>query len=145
MSTSLPKSAQWILKKLALLPYDVDIANELTVGGTATFNGGIQMKSSAVTASGSSAADAAALKPGLNVVAGADDSVGVILPTAPGAGTVVVVKTTVSGKALKVYPDTSATINAISSHGAISMASLTSAIFIASSPTQWYTVPLLPS
>ncbi len=47
---------------------------------------------------------------------------------------------------LKVYPGTGAAINALTATtGAISMASLTSTIFFASSATQWWTIPLLPS
>lgn len=98
-----------------------------------------------VAAAGSTAADAAQLYPGFTIVTGANGTVGVILPQVPTAGTVVIIKGTTSG-VLKVWPDTAATINAIGSNGAISLASgVIPAIFIASSATQWYSIPLVPA
>ena len=98
-----------------------------------------------VTATGSTAADAAQLYAGFTVVTGANGTLGVILPQVPKVGTVVIIKGVTNG-VLKVWPDTAATINGIGSNGAISLASgLIPAIFIASSATQWYTIPLLPS
>ena len=100
--------------------------------------------SAAVTAAGSAQGDAAQLYHGFNVVTGADGTKGVILPTAV-AGMIVYLKGVTAG-VLKVYPKTGGTINALSANGAISLASgATPAIFIASSSTQWYTLPLLPS
>lgn len=99
---------------------------------------------SAVTAAGSAIGDAAQLSQGLNVVTGADGTKGVILPTAV-AGMQVTVKGVTAG-VLKVYPKTGATINALSASAAISLASgAIPAIFVASSSTQWYTIPLVPS
>lgn len=98
----------------------------------------------AVTAAGSAQGDAAALIEGLNVVTGADGTKGVVLPTAA-AGMVVHVKGVTAG-VLKVYPATGGTINALSANAAISLASgAIPAIFVASSATQWYTIPLVPS
>jgi predicted RecA/RadA family phage recombinase len=98
----------------------------------------------AVTAAGSAIGDAAQLGQGLNVVTGADGTKGVILPTAV-AGMQVIVKGVTAG-VLKVYPKTGSTINALSASAAISLASgATPAIFVASTSTQWYTLPLLPS
>lgn len=97
-----------------------------------------------VAATGSTVADAAQIYPGFTIVTGADATKGVLLPATPLAGTVVIVKGTTAA-VLKVWPDAAATINAVSSNGAISLASLVSAIFIATSSTQWMTVPLLPS
>lgn len=99
---------------------------------------------SAVTAAGSVIGDAAQLSQGLNVVTGADGTKGVILPTAV-PGMQVIVKGVTAG-VLKVWPKTGATINALSASAAMSLASgATPAIFVASSATQWYTIPLLPS
>lgn len=99
---------------------------------------------SAVTAAGSTAGDAAQLSQGLNVVTGADGTKGVILPTAV-PGMQVLVKGVTAG-VLKVYPKTGGTINALSASAAMSLASgAIPAIFVASSATQWYTIPLLPS
>lgn len=98
-----------------------------------------------VAAAGTNLATASQLYPGFTIVTGADGSVGVALPSTPAPGTVVIIKGTTSA-VLKVYPDAAATINAIGSNGAISLASgVIPAIFIASSATQWYTLPLLPS
>ena len=99
---------------------------------------------SAVTAAGSTISDAAALANGLNIVTGADGTKGVILPVAV-AGMQVYVKGVTAG-VLKVWPQSGGTINALSASAAISLASgATPAIFVASSATQWYTIPLLPS
>lgn len=98
-----------------------------------------------VAAAGSVLADAAQLSSGFTVVTGANGTLGVKLPATPAAGTIVIIKGTTSG-VLKVWPDAAATINAIGSNGAMSLASgVIPAIFIAYSPTQWYTIPLLPS
>lgn len=99
---------------------------------------------SAVTAAGSVIGDAAALSQGLNVVTGADGTKGVILPVAV-PGMQVYIKGVTAG-VLKVWPQTGATINALSASAAMSLATgATPAILVASSATQWYTFPLLPS
>lgn len=99
---------------------------------------------SAVTAAGSAIGDAAQLSQGLNIVTGADGTKGVILPVAV-PGMQVIVKGVTAG-VLKVYPKTGATINALSASAAISLASgAIPATFVASSATQWYTLPLVPS
>ena len=98
----------------------------------------------AVTAAGSTAADAAQLSQGLNVVTGADGTKGVILPVAV-PGMQVIVKGVTAG-VLKVYPKTSSTINALSASAAISLASGAIPVtFVASTATQWYTLPLVAS
>lgn len=98
-----------------------------------------------VAAAGSSVSDAAQLSSGFTVVTGANGTLGVKLPATPAAGTLVIIKGTTAG-VLKVWPDAAATINAIGSNGAISLASgAIPAIFIAKSATQWYTLPLVPS
>lgn len=110
------------------------------------FAGNIQLPVATVAAAGSTLADAAQLAAGVSIVSGADGTKGVKLPATPAAGTVVFVKGTTASQVLKVYPDAAATINAIASNGAISLASgATPAIFVAASATQWYTFPLLPS
>jgi len=99
---------------------------------------------SAVTAAGSTIADAAALSEGLNVVTGADGTKGVLLPVAA-PGMQVYIKGVTAG-VLKVYPQSGSVINALSASAAMSLASgATPAILIASTATQWYTFPLLPS
>lgn len=97
----------------------------------------------AVAAAGSTAADAAALAEGFNLVSAADGTKGVILPTAvPG------MRVEVKGSAnavLKVWPASGATINALSADAAISLAARAPAVFVATSSLQWHTIPLLPS
>lgn len=157
MTTSLPKSQQWKLGTLALLPYDIDVSHNATVAGTLavtgttiftgaiTATGGLKVAVATVAAAGSTVTDAAQLIAGLNIVTGADGTKGVKLPAAPSPGTVVFIKGTTSA-VLKVWPDAAATINAIASNGAMSFPSgVIPAILVASSATQWYTFPLLPS
>lgn len=96
-----------------------------------------------VAAAGSVQGDAAAMVADFVLVTGADATKGVILPT-PAAGRRIVVKNN-AGSVLKVYPATGGAINAIAANTAISLAANVPAMFIASSATQWWTLPLLPS
>ena len=97
-----------------------------------------------VTAFGSVIGDAAQLSSGLNIVTGADGTKGVLLPVAV-PGTQVIVKGVTAG-VLKIYPVTGSVINALAASAAISLASGAIPVtFIASSATQWYTLPLVPS
>lgn len=97
-----------------------------------------------VAATGSTNADAAALGYGFNLVTAADATKGVILPNAA-IGTMIYVKNS-SASALKVYPDASAAINALTATtGAYSMAAQTTSIFYAYSANQWYSLPLVAS
>lgn len=97
----------------------------------------------AVTAAGSAQGDAAALSEGFNVVSGADGTTGVVLPTAA-IGKRVEVKNA-AGSTLKIYPATGAAINAIAADGAYSIATVTSVVLVATSTTQWYSIPLVAS
>lgn len=98
----------------------------------------------AVTADGSVIGDAAQLSQGINVVTGADGTKGVILPTAV-PGMQVIVKGVTAG-VLKVWPKTGATINALSASAALSMTTGAMPLtFVATSATQWYTLPLVAS
>ncbi len=115
----------------------------LTVTGALTASGGVRLPVTAVAAAGSTQANAAALAEGLNVVSAADGTKGVRLPTAV-AGATVIVKNTAAG-ALLIYPATGAAINAISANGSYSITNLTSTMLVASSATQWYSVPLVAS
>ena len=65
------------------------------------------------------------------------------LPTAV-AGMMVIVKNTAAA-ALKIYPATGGTVNALSANAAYSITNLTSTLLVASSATQWYSVPLVAS
>ena len=105
--------------------------------------GAIRLPVATVAAAGSTQGDAAALAEGINVVSAADGTKGVILPTAV-AGMVLIVKNTAAG-ALKIYPATGGAINAVAANGAYSITNLTSSLLVASSTTQWYSVPLVAS
>lgn len=120
--------------------YDVTLVNP-TVTGSIT--GAVRLPVAAVAATGSAQGDAAALSEGLNVVSAADGTKGVVLPTAV-AGMTVIVKNTAAA-ALKIYPATGGTINALSANAAYSITNLTSTLLVASSATQWYSVPLVAS
>ena len=96
-----------------------------------------------VAAAGTGQSDGGAVASDFSVVTGADGTKGVVLPTAV-AGMQILIKNNTAA-ILKVYPATGGAINALSANAAISMASLTSATFAASSATQWFTCPLLPS
>lgn len=124
----------------------VKLTGDQTIAGVKTFSSmPVWPVNADVAAAGSVLADAAQLSTGFTVVTGANGTVGVKLPATPAAGSVVIIKGTTAG-VLKVWPDAAATINAIGSNGAISLASgAVPAIFIAKSTTQWYTLPLLPS
>ena len=98
-----------------------------------------------VAAAGTTYATGGALVAGLTVVTAADGTKGVALPATPAPGTMVIVKNTVANQVLPIYPDGAAGINAIAAHAAISIAASTVAILVATSATQWYTIPLLPS
>ena len=115
----------------------------LTVTGALTISGGVRMAVTAVAAAGTNQATAAALAEGLNVVSAADGTKGVKLPTAV-AGAVAIVKNTAAG-ALLIYPATGAAINAVAVNGSYSITNLTSTMLVASSTTQWYSVPLVAS
>ena len=109
----------------------------------ATSTGAIRLPVAAVAAAGTNQGNAAALAEGINVVSAADGTKGVILPTAV-AGMVIIVKNTAAG-ALKIYPATGGAINAVAADGAYSITNLTSSLLVASSTTQWYSVPLVAS
>ncbi len=97
-----------------------------------------------VAAAGSAIGDATALGNGLNIVSGADGTKGVILPT-PKPGQMVIVKGTTAG-VLKVYPQSGSVINALSASAALSLTTgAMPSIFVASSATQWYSIPLVAS
>jgi hypothetical protein len=118
-------------------------ATTVTGNSTGTSTGAIRLPVSAVAAAGSTQGDAAALAEGINVVSAADGTKGVILPTAV-AGMVIIVKNTAAG-ALKIYPATGGAVNAVAANGAYSITNVTSSMLVASSTTQWYSVPLVAS
>lgn len=103
-----------------------------------------RVATSTVAATGSTNADAAALKEGFNLVTGGDGTKGVVLP-AIAAGVQVIVKNS-SGSNLKLYPGTGKKINGgTATTGALTLAANTIAILTAYDTTDWFSQPLLPS
>lgn len=90
----------------------------------------------AVTAAGSAQGDATGLSDGLNVVAGADGTKGVVLPAAV-AGRQVSVYSSVATNGLKIYPATGDDINDGSANAAITIEGKTHAIFEAVDDATW--------
>ena len=117
----------------------------LTSTGLNTLNGGLMLLSAATpAAAGSTVTDATQLTAVFNAVTGANGTTGVKLPPTPAAGTFVVVKNN-AGSTLKVWPDAAATINAISSNADLPVLTNAACLLFATSTTQWWSVPLVPS
>jgi len=95
-----------------------------------------------VAAAGTVQGDAAAIVEGFTLVTGSTNA-GVKLPSAV-AGMQVIIKNNVGGN-MKVWPNTSDAINAITADAAFTMATLTSCLFVAYDATTWYTIPLVAS
>lgn len=137
-------------RNMKMLVKELDVGGVATFTGTAvaaaTFTGNLRITvNPTVVAVGTNLATAAQLLEGFQTVSAADGTVGVKLPATPVAGTTVMVKGVTAG-ILKVYPDAAATINAIGSNGAMSLATgAMPATFVAASATQWYTTQLVPS
>lgn len=139
-------------KNLKVLTEELEVTGPATLSGAISVSGQMTLTTmptipfnGTVAASGSTVSDAAQLSAGLTIVTGANGTLGVKLPATPVAGTQVYIKGTTAG-VLKVWPDAAATINAIGSNGAMSLASgAIPALFIATSATQWYSWPLVPS
>lgn len=109
----------------------------------ATAEGGFRLATRTVAATGSAQGGAAALLEGFNLVTGADDAKGVVLPPAE-AGKVVIIKVG-DGADLKVYPATGDAINALSANAAMTVVDDVCFMLVAYDSTTWYTLPLLPS
>lgn len=96
-----------------------------------------------VAAAGTVQGDAAQLIEGFNLVTGADDAKGVILPAAV-AGMQVIIKVG-DGADLKVWPAVGDAINAIAANSAMTVVDDVCFMLTALNATTWYTTPLLPS
>lgn len=118
----------------------------ITIGGTnaasITLGKMPRIPTATVAAAGTVQGDAAAIVEGFTLVTGSTDA-GVKLPSAV-AGMQVIIKNNVAGN-MKVWPNTSDAINAIAANSAYTMATVTSALFVAYDATTWYTIPLVAS
>ncbi|MBY0513077.1 MAG: hypothetical protein K2P78_04100, partial [Gemmataceae bacterium] len=113
-----------------------------TNAASLTFGVMPRIPTATVAAAGTVQGDAAAITEGLTLVTGSTNA-GVILPSAV-AGMQVIVKNNVGGN-MKVWPNASDAINAGAANAAYTMATLTTALFVALDATTWYTVPLVAS
>jgi hypothetical protein len=145
LKDDLVKGGMWahVADKLTTSPSFTTPAIGAATGATLTLTGGVRLPVTTVAAAGANQGNAAALSEGINIVTGADDTKGVILPTAV-AGMQVIIKVG-DGADLKVYPATGAAINAVAANGAITVVDDVCFMLVATSATQWYTLPLLPS
>lgn len=98
---------------------------------------GIALKTLAVNAAGNSQGTGTALTADVNVVALADGTTGVVLPTAIVGHSVRVVNT-VADQVLKVYPATGGQINALGANVAFSLGGGRAATFNATALLTWY-------
>jgi hypothetical protein len=110
--------------------------------------GRVQVTSTAVNAAGGNIATAGALSYGMNIVAGTDNSTGVILPVAVANGCVEILQT-VNGKQLAVYPQVNSSIAGLTANVAFNTGVANTAAqagttqnayfkFVATNATQWY-------
>lgn len=93
--------------------------------------------SATVAALGSNQSGAAQLTGTINHCTGADGTKGVRLPSVYRAGVLVVAYNASTTSALKVYPQSGASINGGTANAAIDLAAQTPAVFIATSTTNW--------
>jgi hypothetical protein len=114
-----------------------------TIAGAKTFSTMPIIPTATVAATGTVQGDAAAITTGFTLVTGADDAKGVLLPTAA-AGLICIIKVG-PGADLKVWPNTSDTINKGAADAAITVVDDVCFALIAYDATDWYTLPLLPS
>lgn len=120
-----------------------NIARLVKGGMWAAMAGAFRFDTHTVAAAGTTQATGTALYEGINLVTGADDAKGVVLPAAE-AGKVVIIKVG-DGADLKVYPATGDAINALAANAAMTVVDDVCFMLVAFDSTTWYTLPLLPS
>ena len=90
-----------------------------------------------VAAAGNAQGNATALTGAVNSVTASNDAKGVILPAKYAPGDMVIVMNTVSGKVLKVYPQSGGDINNGSDNAAVSVRGQQAALFISLGSENW--------
>jgi hypothetical protein len=124
------------------------VANATTASIANATLGRMQVTATAVNAAGSAIGNAANLSYGVNIVAGTDNTTGVILPVAV-ANAVVEVIQTVNAKQLAIYPQVNSVIAGLAANVALNTGVANTAAtagttqnvyfrFIATNTTQWY-------
>lgn len=116
-------------------------ATAAKLNAAATKSGGTAYET--VAAAGSTKDDAAAMVADFVLVSAADGTKGVKLPAGV-AGKIMFIKNNANA-VLKIWPPAGGQINAVGADTAMSIAAFTGAVLAASSATQWFTIPLLPS
>jgi hypothetical protein len=122
--------------------------NATTANLTNATLGRVQITSTAVNAAGSVIGNAANLSYGVNIVSGADNTTGVILPVAVANGCVEIMQIT-NGKQLAVYPQVNSAIAGLAANAAFNTGAANTAAtagtsqnvyfkFVATNATQWY-------
>jgi hypothetical protein len=115
-----------------------------SVSASAATLGGVKLAVGTVAAAGANQGNAAALpNAAIVTVTAADAAKGVRLPAAE-AGRVIILKN-VDNAVLKVYPATGGKINVLADNASLDMAARTATMLFATSATQWFSLPLLPS
>lgn len=99
--------------------------------------GRLARSSAVVAGAGTIQGDATAMTAELNVVTGADGTVGVKLPTSAADNVVIVINSSASA-VMKVYPALGAQVNALGANAAFSLGPDRMAVFIGRSTTLWY-------
>ena len=107
--------------------------------------GPVNTPNAPVAATGSALSSAAQVSNGYTLVTASDGTKCVKLPATPTPGMTVTLFNAVAAQPLIIFPDAAATINAIASHGALSCANGVPVTLYATSATQWYSLPLVPS
>lgn len=90
-----------------------------------------------VAANGANQATAGTLSEGINLVTGADNSKGVVLPACVNGKTVIVISQT-TDKTLKIYPPTSKQINGAGANNAITLAANGTALLMSEGANAYY-------
>jgi hypothetical protein len=112
---------------------------------TGDITGDVFIPVASVEATGANQDTATATSYGLNLVANADDTAGVILPEAIVGGQVVIVNQE-AANTLEVYPANGEAINGGSANAAVTMGNAEAAVFLAVSGSAWITLnPSTPS
>jgi len=138
------------------LDWSADDAARITAGGGATsltigdasvpvtFGAMPLIPTATVAASGTGSGDSP-VTTGFTLVTAADGTKAVTLPTAV-AGAVCIIKSEQAGQILKIFPNTTDTINGgTHTTGSLDIAAQTIVMLVAYDAADWYSVPLLPS
>jgi hypothetical protein len=130
--------------RLRAINLEADALSTGTLASTDNLFDQLKLAVDTVAAAGANQGNAAAIPAaGIVTVTAADAAKGVRLPTAV-AGRVIILKN-IDNAVLKVYPATGGKINVLADNASLDMAARTATLLFATSATQWFSLPLLPS